>query len=206
MTILDVVLAECPSLDESTLISTRCPAEFGFGLREDSCERYAGDCEYCWSRDAAAERRPYVRPVVHDLSMSVIDFLKQPLKIDIQIRNKLIERQQYKDIALGITASTEGGRVSSSGSKSKMADAVNRLVDTEKEIDALIDKLIATRQDVIHTIEQVDNPTWYNILHMRYVQYKEITEIGDHYRKPYDWAKTNLHRARDEVQRIREKK
>lgn len=137
--------------------------------------------------------------------MTVIDFLRQPQKLDLQIRNKLIEKQQYQDIALGITASMEGSRVSASGSKSKMADAVDRLVDIEAEVDALVDRLIDTKKEVVATIEQVDNPTWYNILHMRYIQYITLQDIADHYNKDYDWAKANIRKARAEVQRIREK-
>ena len=137
--------------------------------------------------------------------MNVIDFLRQPQKLDLQIRNKLIERQQYQDIALGITASMEGSRVSSSGSKSKMADAVDRLVDIEAEVDVLVDRLIDTKKEVIATIEKVDNPTWYNILHMRYIQYITLQGIADHYNRDYDWAKANIRKARDVVQQIREK-
>lgn len=137
--------------------------------------------------------------------MTVIDFLRQPQKLDLQIRNKLIERQQYQDIALGITSCAEGSRVSASGSKSKMADAVDRLVDTEAEVNALVDRLIDTKKEVVRTIEQVDNPTWYNILHMRYIQYITLQDIADHYGKDYEWAKANIRKARDVVQRIREK-
>lgn len=137
--------------------------------------------------------------------MTVNDFLRQPQKLDLQIRNKLIERQQYRDIAFGITASMEGSRVSASGSKSKMADAVVRLVDIEAEVDALVDRLIDTKKEVIATIEQVDNPTWYNILHMKYIQYIGLQDIADHYNKDYEWAKANMRKARNEVQRIREK-
>lgn len=137
--------------------------------------------------------------------MNVIDFLRQPQKLDLQIRNKLIERQLYQDIALGITASAEGGRVSSSGSRSKMADAVDRLVDAEAEVNALVDRLIDIKKEVIATIEKVDNPTWYNILHMRYIQYKSLQEIADYYHKDYSWVKDNIRKARSIVQQIREK-
>lgn len=65
-------------------------------------------------------------------------FLEQVEKLDARIRNKLIERQQWRDIALGITGVTEGEKVQSSGAKSKMADAVIKCVDMEAEIDSLI--------------------------------------------------------------------
>lgn len=122
-------------------------------------------------------------------------FLEQPEKLDIQIRNKLIEKKQWHDIALGITANMEGERVQSSGAKSKMADAINKCVDMEAEIDSLIDELIDTKKNVIQTIERLDSPTEYNILHMRYIQYLSLQEIADHYNRDYGWVTTTHGRA-----------
>ena len=115
-------------------------------------------------------------------------FLEQPEKLDIQIRNKLIEKQQWHDIALGITASMEGERVQSSGGKSKMANAVEKCVDMEAEIDGLVDELIDVKKDVIQTIEKLDSPIEYNLLHMRYIQYISLQEIADHYNRDYGWV------------------
>ena len=129
-------------------------------------------------------------------------YLEQPEKLDIQIRNKLIEKQQWHDIALGITANMEGERVQSTGAKSKMADAVNKCVDIEAEIDNLIDELIETKKDVIQTIEKLDSPIEYNVLHMRYIQYLSLQEIADHYHKEYGWATTTHGRALKSVRKI----
>ena len=129
-------------------------------------------------------------------------YLEQVEKLDSIIKNKLIEKQQWKDIALGITANMDGERVQSSGAKSKMADAINKCIDIEAEIDSLIDKLIDTKKDVIHTIEQLYSPTEYNVLHMRYIQYLSLQEIADHYGKDYGWATTTHGRALKSVQNI----
>ncbi len=129
-------------------------------------------------------------------------YLEQVEKLDTRIKNKLIEKQQWKDIALGITAAMDGERVQSSGAKDKMANAVMRCVDMEAEIDSLIDKLIDIKKEVIQTIEQLYSPTEYNILHMRYIQYRSLQEIADHYGKDYDWAKVNCKRACNHVQAI----
>ena len=131
-------------------------------------------------------------------------FLEQPEKLDIQIRNKLIEKKQWHDIALGITANMDGERVQSSGAKSKMADAVNKCVDMEAEIDKLIDELIDTKKDVIQTIEKLDSPTEYNVLHMRYIQYMSLQEIADHYNRDYGWVTTTHGRALKSVKEILE--
>ena len=133
-------------------------------------------------------------------------FLEQVERLDAVIKNKLIEKQQWKEIALGITANTDGERVQSSGAKSKMADAVTKCVDMEAEIDRLIDRLVATKKEVIQTIEQLYSPTEYNVLHMKYIQYKDFYDIADHYGKDYSWATTTHGRALKGVQRILDRK
>lgn len=133
------------------------------------------------------------------------DYLRQVEKLDIQIGNKLIERKQWQDIALGITANMEGERVQSTGSQNKMADAVIKCVDMEAEIDRLIDNLVDIKKEVIQTIEQLDSPTEYNFLHLKYIQYKSLEEIADHYGYEYGWATTTHGRALRHVQDILDK-
>ena len=127
-------------------------------------------------------------------------FLEQVEKLDTMIQNKLIEKQQWKDIALGITANMDGVRVQSTGAKDKMASAVEKCVDMEAEIDRLVDRLIDAKEKVIKTIEQLYSPTEYNVLHMRYIQYKTLQEIADYYGRDYGWAKVTCKRARNHVQ------
>ena len=134
--------------------------------------------------------------------MEAKEFLRQVKKLDLQIKNKLIERQQWKDIALGITVSMEGERVQSSSSQQKMADAVGRCVDMEAEIDSLVDKLIDTKKEVVQTIEQLDSPTEYDVLHRRYIQYQSLQDVADHYKKDYGWATTTHGRALKHVQEL----
>ena len=139
--------------------------------------------------------------------MEAKEFLKQPERLDLRIKNKLIEKQQWKEIALGITANMYGERVqSSSNSKSKMAEAVIKCVDMEAEIDSLIDELIDKKKEVIQTIERLDSATEYNVLHMRYIQYLSLQEIADHYHKEYGWATTTHGRALKSVQELLERR
>ena len=134
------------------------------------------------------------------------EYLKQVEKLDLRIKNKLIERRQWRDIALGITTNTEGERVQASGSQSKMADAIIKCVDMEAEIDSLVDELLEIKKEVIKTIERLDSATEYNILHMRYIQYKSLQEIADHYSRDYGWATTTHGRALKNVQKVIESK
>ena len=138
--------------------------------------------------------------------MDAKEFLNQVKKLDLQITNKLIEKQQWKDIALGITANMDGERVQSSGAKSKMADAIGRCVDMEAEIDSLVDKLIDIKKEVIWTIEQLDSPTEYNLMHLRYIQYIPLKDIAEKWGMEYTNVTTIHGRALKNVQAIRDKK
>lgn len=133
-------------------------------------------------------------------------YLEQVQGLDAKIKNKLIEQQQWKDIALSITANMDGERVQSSGAKSKLANAIDKCVDMEAEIDWLVDKLIEIKKEVIQTIEQLYSPIEYDILHKRYIQFMTLQEIADHYSRDYDWAKVNCQRACCHVQAILNKK
>ena len=134
--------------------------------------------------------------------MDAKEFLQQVKKIDLQIRNKLIEQQQWKDIALGITASMNVERVQSSGTKSKMADAIEKCVDMEAEIDSLVDKLIDIKKEVVQAIEKLDSATEYDVLHRRYIQYQSLQDIADKYKRDYGWATTVHGRALKSLQAV----
>lgn len=133
--------------------------------------------------------------------MNAKDFLRQPKLLDIKINNKLAEKDRWKSIAFGISANNDSERVQSSGSKQKMADAVGRYVDIEKEIDAQIDKLIDTKKDVLSVIEQLE-PNEYDVAHKRYIQDMTFDEIAFAYKKSKSWATTIHGNALQSVQRI----
>ena len=138
--------------------------------------------------------------------MDVRIFLNQVRKLDLQIKNKLIEKQQWKQIALGITANMDGERVQSSGGKSKMADAIEKCVDMEQEIDSLIDRLIDIKKEVIQTIEQLDSPTEYDLLHLKYIQFMTFEEIAEYYGREYTTITTAHGRALKNVQALLDEK
>ena len=135
--------------------------------------------------------------------MDAISFLKQVEKLDTLIKNKLIEKAQWRDIALGITANMEGERVQSSGRPSKMADAIDKCVDMESEIDSLIDRFIDSKREVLSVIEQL-SATEYDVLHKRYIQFMSLQEIADAKNKQYGWATTTHGRAVARVKKILE--
>ena len=139
------------------------------------------------------------------MCMKAKDFMNQLKKIDCMIENKLVERQQWKSIATGTTAQMGGERVQTSSSKQKMADAVGRYTDIEREVDMCIDRLVDTKKDVIRVIEKLELME-YDILHKHYVQYKKFVTIAEeeHYSEV---SISNKHQeALERVQEILDRK
>lgn len=146
--------------------------------------------------------------------MKAKEFLLKVRKLNNIIENKMMEKAQWKSIAIGITPTYGGERVQSSGSKSKMADAVGRYLDMEREIDAYIDKMVDAKNDVIAVIEQLKNPTEYDLLHKVYIgvvdktdsgkpiKYLTLDEVADLYDKSHSWSTTVHGRALQHVQEI----
>lgn len=138
--------------------------------------------------------------------MTAKEYLQQVEKLDLLIQNKLAEKQQWLEVALDITAHLGGERVQTSGSKSKMAEAVEKCIDVEREISALIDRMIDTKDEIISVIEGVENPTEYDVLHKRYIQKMSLQQIADRYGKEYSWATTTHGRALKSAQDVLDKK
>lgn len=129
------------------------------------------------------------------------EYLEQIDKLNAMIDNKLAEIAQWRDVALGVTASAEGERVQSTGSKQKMSNAIDRVVDLQAEINDMIDRLIDTKQDIIETIERL-NATEYDVLHKRYIQSMTFDEIGAAKHKSKSWATTVHGRALQNLNKI----
>lgn len=127
-------------------------------------------------------------------------FLRQIRKLDALIKNKIAEREQWKAIALG-TSMQLNERVQFHGNQQKMAHAVEKYIDIEKEIDQCIDDLIAKKQEVISVIEQL-KASEYDILHKVYVQNLTLEEAAYSCDKSYSWS-TSIHgRALKNLQNI----
>ena len=137
--------------------------------------------------------------------MNAKEFLRQIKKLDRLIENKLIEIQRWKDIANNTTATMSGERVQSSGNPQKIADAIGRYIDLEREINQDIDKLVDAKKDVIGVIEQL-NATEYDVMHKIYVQYLTLEDVADAYDRTYSWVTTIHGRALKHVQNILNKR
>ena len=119
--------------------------------------------------------------------MTAKEYLGQIEKIDILIKNKTYERNQWYDIATVMTSNLEGDRVQGSGDKQKMAAAVSAYSD----IDNVILDLKKQKEEIIASIEELP-AIEYDILHDIYVKYITLDKIAEKHEKSYSWA-TSMH-------------
>lgn len=129
--------------------------------------------------------------------MKAREYLEQYIKWEKAIQNKRAEVAKWKTKASKTTGDTEGERVKASGSKQKMADAVNEYADIETEIQALEEG----QRAIIKTIEQLP-AIKYDILHKYYIQDISLKEICYKAGKSYSWGTTNHKKALKDVQKI----
>ncbi len=143
-------------------------------------------------------------------------FLNQLTKLDTLIENKMIEREQWKAIAEGVTAGGKSviiidkkgrqqlhnmERVQASGNPQKMADAVHKMIEIDNEIDLCIDKLIQAKKDVLAVIEMLPAAE-YDIIHKIYVQHLSLYEVAAMSERSYSSITTLHGRALKSVQNI----
>lgn len=137
--------------------------------------------------------------------MNAKAFLRNVEKLDKLIANKMVEIQQWKDVAENTSAGAMGERVQSSHNPTKIADAICRYIDLENELRADIENLIAAKKDVIGVIEQLE-ATEYDILHKIYIQHLSLWDVADACQRTYSWVTTVHGQAVKHVQQILNKR
>lgn len=118
--------------------------------------------------------------------MNAKRYLEQIRYLDIKIANKVAERNALLDLAVKVTPTLSSDIGRSGGASDKVGNCVVKLVDMEKEIDMAIDNFVDTKRRIISEIEELKDPRYYEILHKRYVQYKNLYDISDEMGYNYD--------------------
>ena len=119
------------------------------------------------------------------------EYLKQYKKQQSIIANCFAEAAHWKDIALCITGNTEGERVQSSGSKQRMADAIDEYTDIKAGIKKEIADAVEIQREIKKTIKELKEAE-YDVLHKVYIQGMEFKEVALSKNKSVSWA-TSVH-------------
>lgn len=133
--------------------------------------------------------------------MTAKEFLLQIKKLDKLIENKLVEIQQWKDIAANSTTNMTGEKVDTMPNPRRTEDAICKYLDLEAEAQKDFERFIKAKNDVISVIEQL-NATEYDFLHKVYVQDFTLQDVAIKYDMSYSWATTTHGIALKHVQKI----
>lgn len=111
--------------------------------------------------------------------MTTRQYLHQIENYDNRIKNKLIEEEQLNSLSTSVSAIPIGEKVQTSVKHDPMGDMIAKIFDLRDEISKMAAEFLEKKQEIIRTIEQVDDPVLYNILFKHYVEYKSLVRIAD---------------------------
>lgn len=111
--------------------------------------------------------------------MRTIEYLQKIQRYEYMIKDKLDEINRLRELCMSISVSTDKENVKSSPNQDKLADAIAKIVDLERETDNLVDGLIDERRRIINQIDAIGNTTYYKLLTCKYVKGMKIREISE---------------------------
>lgn len=111
--------------------------------------------------------------------MTTKQYLSRFQRINQEIDGNLAEIFRLKTMAMSITVAQKDVNVQSSGESDRMASAVAKIVDLEREIDEKIDGMKVSREKMISQIAQIDNDMEYTVLYQHYIQNLTFEKIAE---------------------------
>ena len=111
--------------------------------------------------------------------MTTRQYLSQIEKYDNLIHNKIIEEEQLNILSMSVKSAPIGEKVQTSSKQDPMGDMVAKIIDLREEISKMATDFLEQKQEIIRTIEAVEDPILYDVLFKRYVEYKTLLNIAD---------------------------
>lgn len=120
------------------------------------------------------------------------EYLNQISRLNRTIDNKLIELEQLKELAYGISSVSSGEKIQISTTYDKIGDVCAKIDEMEININKTIDNYIDIKRHIISQIEGIEKEVFYEILFLRHIKqnnkgkqysFEEISiEINNSYR------------------------
>ena len=111
--------------------------------------------------------------------MTAKEYLKQAGQLDGRIKVKMARLASLSDLATKATATLSGMPHNPSGSKSRMADTVEKIVDLERELEVEADELVNLQRELSDTINAVSDLQMRMVLERRYLCSQSFEEIAE---------------------------
>lgn len=117
--------------------------------------------------------------------MTAKKYLQQGYYLNKQIDVKCEQIRKLQEMAQKVTTTANDCKVQVSGSQSRIADTVNKMVDLERELVDTVNEYAAKRKEIAAVIQRVDNPNYRTLLEYRYLACMKWEEIA--VKMHYSW-------------------
>lgn len=130
--------------------------------------------------------------------MTTKQYLKQIVRLDKMIQNKIRERQRILDMGTSVTVPTDKEKIQTSG----VSDLVGKAGTELAHLDARIRDMRLKRAKIIGQIDAMEELTYYEVLTYRYVQDMSVHEIEDQMDRSESTVYQLLREAHDAFEEI----
>lgn len=134
--------------------------------------------------------------------MTTQEYLSQAYRLDQRIDSKIAQVASLNDLATKCTAVMTGMPHSPNGGGSTMSDAIVKIVDLQREINADIDHLVDLKKEIVTVIKSVENMEYQTLLEKRYLCFLNWEQIAVDMRYTGKWIKKLHEKALDAVSEI----
>ena len=112
--------------------------------------------------------------------MTAKEYLRQLKNLEIKIDQRRLERDRLIADAMGNRSPRlNPDKVQTSCAGDQMGDRLAEAADIQKEIDWLINKLIADRHRIIGEIHTLNDARYIQILYLHYVDGKKLEDVAE---------------------------
>ena len=110
--------------------------------------------------------------------MTAKEYLSQARYLDARINSKIKQVDRLNDLATSATSVLTGMPHNPSGSTSRMADTIAKIIDLQDEIDHDIDTLVDLKSEIAEVIKAIPDVEQQTILEQRYLCFMPWEKIA----------------------------
>ena len=115
---------------------------------------------------------------MRDRTLTAKEYLSQAYHLDQRINSKLEQVMALRELATKATSTLSDMPRSDSPNVCRMEDIILKIVDSENEINAEIDRLVDLKRELRTVISAVEQPEHQTLLELRYLCFKPWEQLA----------------------------
>lgn len=133
--------------------------------------------------------------------MQAIEYLIQAKRLDSLIENKREEEMELWTLATSMTQASDGMPHGTSD-PDKMTGIIQKLINARERTNAVIDKYVDAKQDIINHLEMLPTKQ-YEVLYWLYIKKREKREPGEKWYYTWSEVAENLGCSEENIRKTR---